>query len=59
MPIPTILRVVEIHDRLQRIFPKGSPNRNNCTWEIASEPEHLIRLYEGRPEVAKALADWD
>ncbi|HLI12350.1 MAG TPA: BsuBI/PstI family type II restriction endonuclease [Alphaproteobacteria bacterium] len=26
---------------------------------FASEPDHLIRLYEGKPEVVRTLAEWD
>src|SRR5215831_9642379 len=53
MPIPTILRVVEIHNRLQRIFPEGSPNRNNCTWEIAAKSKTIfVMLYVGAVEGA-------
>jgi hypothetical protein len=46
MPLPTLLRVAEIRDRLQRIFPEGSLNRNNCTWEIAAKTI-FVMLYVG------------
>ncbi|MBV8359320.1 MAG: hypothetical protein JO189_15500 [Deltaproteobacteria bacterium] len=49
MPLSTLLRVAEIHDRLQRIFPEGSPNRNNCTWEIAARTIFVV-LYVGAIE---------
>jgi len=37
MASPPLLPVPEIHQRLQDIFPEGSPNRSNCTWEIAAK----------------------
>ena len=37
MPLPTILPVSEIHERLQVIFPERTPNRNYVTREIAAD----------------------
>lgn len=51
MALPVLLPVPEIHDRLQKIFPKGSPNRNNCTWEIAAKTV-FVMLYVGAVEGA-------
>lgn len=49
MSLPPLLSVKEIHDRLQEIFPEGSPNRNNCTWEIAAKTV-FVMLYVGAVE---------
>lgn len=49
MALPTLLPVPKIHDRLQKIFPEGSPNRNNCTWEIAAKTV-FVMLYVGAVE---------
>lgn len=37
MALCPLLSVSEIHSRLQDIFPEGSPNHNNCTWEVAAK----------------------
>ena len=44
--LPPLLPVPEVHARLQAIFPEGSPNRNNCTWEIAAKTV-FVMLYIG------------
>ena len=31
MPLPALLQVSEIQERLQVIFPQGTPNRNYVT----------------------------
>jgi len=49
MPLPPLLPVKDIHARLQHIFPEGSPNRNNCTWEIAAKTI-FVMLYVGAVE---------
>lgn len=36
MPLQPLPTVKEIHERLQLIFPDGTPNRANCVWEIAA-----------------------
>lgn len=46
MPLPPLPSVAEIHQRLQKIFPEGSPNRANCTWEIAAKTV-FVMLYVG------------
>ncbi|MFA5909279.1 MAG: BsuBI/PstI family type II restriction endonuclease [Vicinamibacterales bacterium] len=51
MPLPPVIPVQEIHKRLQVIFPEGSPNRNNCTWEIAAKTI-FVMLYVGAVEGA-------
>jgi hypothetical protein len=51
MPLPGLLPVPKIRDRLQKIFPEGSPNRNNCTWEIAAKTV-FVMLYVGSVEGA-------
>jgi len=51
MALPPLLPVPEIHERLQMIFPEGSPNRNNCTWEIAAKTV-FVMLYVGAVEGA-------
>ena len=51
MPLPPILPVPDIHQRLQTIFPEGSPNRANCTWEIAAKTV-FVMLYVGAIEGA-------
>lgn len=51
MALPPLLPVPEIHERLQTIFPEGSPNRNNCTWEIAAKTV-FVMLYVGAVEGA-------
>ncbi|ABQ30012.1 BsuBI/PstI family type II restriction endonuclease [Acidiphilium cryptum] len=49
MLLPSVSPVKEIHARLQSIFPEGSPNRNNCTWEIAARTI-FVMLYIGAIE---------
>lgn len=49
MSLPPLLSVEEIHQRLQAIFPEGSPNRNNCAWEIAAKTV-FVMLYVGAVE---------
>lgn len=49
MPLPSLLPVANIHERLQAIFPEGSPNRANCTWEIAAKTV-FVMLYVGAVE---------
>lgn len=49
MALPALLPVPEIHKRLQAIFPEGSPNRANCTWQIAAKTV-FVMLYVGAVE---------
>ncbi|MDP2618848.1 MAG: BsuBI/PstI family type II restriction endonuclease [Hyphomicrobiales bacterium] len=49
MGLPPVLPVPDIHERLLRIFPEGSPNRANCTWEIAAKTV-FVMLYIGAVE---------
>lgn len=51
MALPPLLPVSAIHERLQRIFPEGCPNRRNCTWEIAAKTV-FVMLYIGAVESA-------
>jgi hypothetical protein len=37
MSLCSLLAVSDIHSRLEEIFPEGSPNHNNCTWQIAAK----------------------
>ena len=37
MPLPPVLAVTDIHERLQTIFPEGTANRNYVTREIAAK----------------------
>lgn len=49
MSLPPVLPVSNIHQRLQAIFPEGTPNRANCTWEIAAKTV-FVMLYVGAVE---------
>ena len=49
MRLPPVLPVRDIHERLKEIFPEGSPNRKNCTWEIAAKTVFLM-IYIGAVE---------
>lgn len=49
MSLPPLLPVKGIHARLQDIFPEGSPNRSNCTWEIAARTI-FVMIYIGAVE---------
>lgn len=49
MSLPSILPVADIHQRLDEIFPDGSPNRANCVWEIAAKTV-FVMLYVGAIE---------
>ena len=40
MPLPALLPVSEIHERLRVIFPEGTPNRNYVTREIAADRDN-------------------
>lgn len=46
MPLPALLPVFEIHERLGAIFPQGTPNRNYVTREIAAKTVFVF-LYIG------------
>lgn len=49
MPLPPILPVAEIHERLQDIFPEGTANRNYVTREIAAKTV-FVMFYIGVTE---------
>jgi len=49
--LPAVLAVKAIHERLRTIFPEGTPNRNNCTWNIAARTI-FVMLYVGAVEGA-------
>jgi len=59
-PVMDAAFVTAYLDRSHAAFKKtvDSLAWGSFAW-FASEPEHLIRLYEGRAEVVKTLADWD
>ena len=46
MPLPQLLPVPEIHERLQTIFPEGTANRNYVTREMAAKTI-FVMLYVG------------
>lgn len=46
MPLPALLPVSEIQERLRVIFPQGTPNRNYVTREIAAKTIFVL-LYIG------------
>lgn len=46
MPLPALLPVSGIHERLQAIFPEGTANRNYVTREIAAKTV-FVMLYIG------------
>jgi hypothetical protein len=47
--LPPLLPWQEIHKRLPDIFPEGTPNRDNCVWEIAARTI-FVMLYTGAVE---------
>ena len=49
MPLPRLLAVTDIHERLQTIFPDGTANRNYVTREIAAKTV-FVMLYVGAVE---------
>lgn len=49
MPLPPLLPVSDIHERLQAIFPDGTTNRNYVTREIAAKTV-FVMLYIGAVE---------
>ena len=49
MPLPPLLAVTDIHERLQTIFPEGTANRNYVTREIAAKTV-FVMLYIGALE---------
>ena len=49
MPLPPLLAVTDIHERLQTIFPEGTANRNYVTREIAAKTV-FVMLYIGAVE---------
>ena len=51
MPLPPLLPVSDIHERLQTIFPDGTANRNYVTREIAAKTV-FVMLYVGAVEDA-------
>ena len=52
MPLPQFLPVPEIHERLQKIFPGGTANRNYVTREIATKTVFAM-LHTGAVENAE------
>lgn len=48
-PLPDLLPVPEIQERLFEIFPEGTPNRGYCTREIAAKTIYVM-LYIGAVE---------
>ena len=52
MPLPPLLAVTDIHERLQAIFPDGTANRNYVTREIAAKTA-FVMLYIGAIERAE------
>ena len=65
MPLPPLLAVTDIHERLQAIFPQGTANRNYVTREIAAKTV-FVMLYIGavegterwlRPDQVTRMAD--
>ena len=52
MPLPPLLAVTDIHERLQTIFPDGTANRNYVTREIAAKTVFVV-LYIGTVEGAE------
>ena len=65
MPLPPLLAVTDIHERLQTIFPDGTANRNYVTREIAAKTI-FVMLYIGavegvgcwlRPDQVTRMAD--
>jgi hypothetical protein len=48
-PLPPLITVPEIHERLSKIFPEGTPNRGYCTREIAAKTV-FVMLYIGAIE---------
>ena len=52
MPLPPLLPVPVIHERLQTIFPDGTANRNYVTREIAAKTV-FVMLYIGAVEGAE------
>ncbi len=51
MPLPPLLPVPEIYERLKTIFPEGTANRNYVTREIAARTV-FVMLYVGAVEGA-------
>lgn len=49
MPLPPLLPLPDIHERLQTIFPEGTANRNYVTREIAAKTV-FVMLYIGAVE---------
>lgn len=49
MSLPRLISRSEIHDRLQIIFPDGTPHRDTSTWEIAASTI-FVMLYIGAIE---------
>ena len=49
MPLPPLLAVIDIHERLQTIFPEGTANRIYVTREIAAKTV-FVMLYIGAVE---------
>jgi hypothetical protein len=49
MALPPLLSRAEIHQRLQIIFPEGTPNRGYCTRELAASTV-FVALYVGAVE---------
>ena len=65
MPLPALLQVSDIQERLRLIFPQGTPNRNYVTREIAAKMIFVL-LYIGaidgaerwlRPEQVTRMTD--
>lgn len=46
MPLPPLLPIADIVERLRLIFPEGTPNRTYCTREMAARTV-FVMLYAG------------
>ena len=51
MPLPPVLPVSEINERLRMVFPEGTPNRNYVVREMAAKTV-FVMLYSGAVEGA-------
>ena len=51
MPLPPLLPVSEINERLEMVFPEGTPNRNYVVREMAAKTV-FVMLYVGAIEGA-------
>ncbi len=57
MTLPDLPTITTVQERLEKIFPEGTPNRNAITRQIAARTV-FVMLYTGAVEGAEGVEPW-